>query len=53
MTVFGCTENIVTGDLDHLSSNIVDTVSYNIAGQSYYVSPKFGDIDGLYFGRKK
>ena len=52
MTVFGCTENIVTGDLDHLSSNIVDTVSYNIAGQSYYVSPKFGDIDGLYFGRK-
>ena len=52
MTVFSCTENIVTGDLDHLSSKIVDTISYNIAGQSYYVNPKFGDIDGLYFGRK-
>ena len=52
MTVFGCTENIVTGDLGHLSNNIVDTISYNIAGQSYYVNPKFGDIDGLYFGRK-
>tara|TARA_A100000164_G_scaffold171217_1_gene152085 strand:+ start:2136 stop:3338 length:1203 start_codon:yes stop_codon:yes gene_type:complete len=52
MTNFSCTENNVTGDLDHLNNNIVDTTTYDISAQSYYVTPKLGDVDGLYFGRK-